>query len=78
MRDTAKRVLVVWASLTRVEREQAIKLIKEYEDADTNRKKEMALEALNESRLMEKASTEKASTTMNFGPLNGRCPYCGK
>ena len=73
MSDTAKRVLVVWASLTRVEREQAIKLIKEYEDADTNRKKEMALEALNESRLM-----EKASTTMNFGPLNGRCPYCGK
>lgn len=73
MSNTAKRVLAVWTSLTPTEREEAIKLINDYQNADENRKKVIALESLNESR-----SVVKSSTTMNFGPLGGGCPYCGK
>lgn len=72
MSNTAKRVLAVWASLTPVEREDAIKLVNDYQNADDKRKKEIATESLNESRTIAK------STTMNFGPLGGGCPYCGK
>ncbi len=72
MSNTTKRVLAVWASLTPTEREEAINLINDYQKADDKRKKEIALESLNESRSIVK------STTMNFGPLGGGCPYCGK
>lgn len=72
MSNTAKRVLAVWASLTPTEREEAIKLINDYQNADDKRKKEIAMESLSESRSIVK------STTMNFGPLGGGCPYCGK
>ncbi len=72
MSNTAKRVLAVWASLTPAEREEAIKLVNDYQNADDKRKKEIATESLNESRTVVK------STTMNFGPLGGGCPYCGK
>lgn len=64
--------MAVWASLTTAEREEAVKLINEYQNADEVRKKEIAMESLNESRRLQK------STTMNFGPLGGGCPYCGK
>ena len=73
MSDKAKRVLTVWSSLTAAEREEAVKLINEYQNADEKRRKEMAMESLSESR-----SLQKSSTTMNFGPLGGGCPYCGK
>jgi hypothetical protein len=73
MSNKAKRVLAVWASLTSAERDEAVKLINDYQNADEKRKKEIMLESLNESR-----SFSKSSTTMNFGPLGGGCPYCGK
>ena len=72
MSDKAKRVLAVWTTLSAVERKEAIELINNYERADENRKKEIATESLNESRTLQK------STTVNFGPLGGGCPYCGK
>lgn len=68
MSNTAKRVLAVWSSLTPTEREEALKLINDYENANDKRKEEIGLESLNES----------LSTTINFGPLGGGCPYCGK
>jgi two-component system response regulator YesN len=49
-----------------------IKLINDYERADENQKYEIATESLNESRTLQK------SITVNFGPLGGECPYCGK
>ena len=58
--------------MTPAEREEAIKLVNDYQNADDKRKKEIATESLNESRTVVK------STTMNFGPLGGGCPYCGK
>jgi hypothetical protein len=73
MSDKAKRVLTVWSSLTAAEREEAVKLINEYQNADEKRRKEMAMESLSESRAL-----QKSATTMNFGPLGGGCPYCGK
>ncbi|HCT7915536.1 hypothetical protein [Pseudomonas xantholysinigenes] len=72
MSEKAKRVLSVWVSLTPEEREEAVKLINEYQNADERKKKEISLESLNESHWFAK------STTMNFGPLGGECPYCGK
>lgn len=72
MSEKAKRVLAVWVSLTPKEREEAINLINEYQNADENKRHEISLEALNESRLVLK------STTMNFGPLGSGCLYCGK
>lgn len=60
MSNTAKRVLAVWASLTPAEREDAITLINDYQSADDKRKKEIALESINDSRSIAK------STTMNW------------
>ena len=71
MSGNAKRVLAVWSSLTAVERDEAVRLINEYQNSDEKRKKEIAMESLNESRMIRK------SNTMNFGPLGGGCPYCG-
>ena len=72
MSDKAKRVLAVWASLTSEERKEAVKLVNEYQNADEKRQREIGLESLKESRSIVK------SATMNFGPLGGGCPYCGK
>lgn len=72
MSSKAKRVLAVWASLSSDERSEAVKLINEYQNADKKRKDEMTMESLSEGRTFHK------STTMNFGPLSGKCPYCGK
>ncbi|MEH0876574.1 hypothetical protein QM999_18125 [Pectobacterium cacticida] len=72
MSEKAKRVLAVWVSLTQAERNEAVKLINEYQNADEKKRQEISLESLNESRSVVK------STTMNFGPLGGGCPYCGK
>ena len=71
MSDKANRVMAVWVSLTPAEKAEAIKLINEYQKADGKNK--IALDSLHESR-----SLVKSSTTMNFGPLGGGCPYCGK
>lgn len=73
MSDSAKRVMVVWVSLTSLERAEAVRLINEYQNADGKKREEIALESINESR-----SLVKLSTTMNFGPLDGGCPYCGR
>ena len=72
MSDKAKRILAVWTTLSPDEREDAVKLINEYQNADSVRRNEIATESLNESRTLQK------STTVNFGPLGGGCPYCGK
>ncbi|NKF95637.1 hypothetical protein GO290_02735 [Ralstonia solanacearum] len=72
MSDKAKRVLAVWVSLTDAERAAAVGLINEFQNADKARRDQIALEHLNESRTVQKA------TTMNFGPLQGGCPYCGR
>ncbi|HCI4281135.1 TPA: hypothetical protein NO555_004486 [Klebsiella variicola subsp. variicola] len=72
MSDKAKRVLAVWSTLTKAERDEAIKLINNFQNSDEKRKEEIALESFNESASLRK------STTMNFGPLGGGCPYCGK
>lgn len=73
MSDNAKRVMAVWVSLTPAEMAEAVKLINEYQNADEKKKSAIANESLSESR-----SLVKSSTTMNFGPLGGGCPYCGK
>lgn len=73
MSDSAKRMMAVWVSLTPAERAEAVQLINAFQNADEEKKKEIALDSLNESR-----SFVKSSTTMNFGPLGGGCPYCGK
>ncbi|MDA8503802.1 hypothetical protein NNO02_15235 [Citrobacter sp. Awk 2] len=72
MSDKAKRVLAIWTSLTEAEREEAVELINEFQNANEKRKEEIAMESFNESASLRK------STTMNFGPLGGGCPYCGK
>ncbi len=72
MSDKAKLVLAVWSSLTDAERDEAVKLLNEYQNGDEKRRKELALESINE------ASTVRKSLSMNFGPLGGGCPYCGK
>lgn len=77
MSDNAKRVMAVWVSLTPAERAEAVQLINEYQNADEKKKKELDLESLLES-LNESRSFMKSSPTMNFGPLGGGCPYCGK
>jgi len=72
MSDKAKRVLAVWTTLTPSEREEAVKLINEYQDADKKKQDEIAMESMNESYIV------KGSTTMNFGPLGGGCAFCGR
>jgi hypothetical protein len=73
MSNNAKRVMAVWVSLTPEERADAVRLINEYQEADEKEKEKIALESLDLFR-----SRVKSSTTMNFGPLGGKCPYCGK
>jgi len=72
MSDNTKRVMAVWVSLTPAERAEAVRLINEYQNADEKTKEEIALESIHESRSLVKSSK------MNFGPLGGECPYCGK
>lgn len=72
MSDKARRVLAVWTSLTQDERDEAVVLLNEYQNAKPKRKDEIAMESLNESYFV------KGSTTMNFGPLGGGCAFCGK
>lgn len=69
MSEKAKRVLAVWVSLTPAERDEAVNLINEYQNADEKKRQLISLESLNESRSVVK---------INFGPLGGGCPYCGK
>ncbi|MBK3447549.1 MULTISPECIES: hypothetical protein [Pseudomonadaceae] len=72
MSNNAKRVLAVWTGLTQAERDEAVALLNEYQNANKKRREEIAMASLSESYLV------KGSTTMNFGPLGGGCAYCGK
>jgi hypothetical protein len=72
MTDKAKRVLAVWTSLTEAEREEAVKLLNEFQEANKQRQEEITMESLSKSYFV------KGSTTMNFGPLGGGCAFCGK
>lgn len=72
MGSNAKRVLAVWASLTSDERQEAVEYINEYQNASEDKRRDLGIESLKESRSVSK------STTMNFGPLGDGCPYCGK
>lgn len=72
MKEKAKRLLAVWATLTDEEIEDAIELINEYQDNPSARKKALVEKILRESYSIRK------STTITFGPIDERCPYCGK
>jgi hypothetical protein len=69
------RVFAAWAQLTPAERTEVIGLINKYQEAKTQTEKEgIAVEHINES----KRSFIVKSTTMNFGPVPGTCPTCGR
>jgi hypothetical protein len=69
------RVFAAFSQLTLVERNEVVGLIKKYQEAKTpSEQQTIAVEHINES----KRSFIAKSTTMNFGPVPGACPTCGR
>ncbi|MFZ2852617.1 MAG: hypothetical protein WAZ34_00725 [Rhodocyclaceae bacterium] len=73
MSTNSSRVFAAWAALSPTERNEVVKLINEYQKAMPDEKDKMTLEHLNES-----SQHTKKSLSVNFGPLSGGCPMCGK
>lgn len=69
------RVFAAWTELDASERNEVVGLINKFQEAKTTTEKQsIAAEHINES----KRSYVAKSTTMNFGPVPGACPTCGR
>jgi hypothetical protein len=73
MNTKSSRVFAAWAALSSSERSEVVQLINEYQNSKPEDRSRLALEHLNESR-----QHIVKSSSVNFGPLSGGCPMCGK